>query len=104
MLQIEQLDKLFTLEEVRAVVFYCDPSKVPSPNSFFFLFYLSCWDIISNNVIKLVHAFYHNILDISKINLASICLLPKKQDAQLITQYRPISLINYSFKIIIKIY
>jgi hypothetical protein len=88
MLQIEQLDKPFTLEEVRAVI----------------LFYLSCWDIISNNVIKLVHAFYHNILDISKINLASICRLPKKQDAQLITQYRPISLINYSFKIIIKIY
>jgi hypothetical protein len=52
---------------------------------------------------KLVHIFYHNVLDISKLNLESICLLHKKKDAKLITHFRPINLINYSFKIIIKL-
>jgi hypothetical protein len=93
MLQIEQLDKSFTLEKVRAVVFSCDPSKAPGPDEFPFLFYQSCWDIISNDAMKLVHDFYHDIFDISKLNIAFICLLPKKQDAQMITQYRSISLI-----------
>jgi Reverse transcriptase (RNA-dependent DNA polymerase) len=47
--------------------------------------------------------FYYNILDIFKINLASIYLLRKKKDANLITQYKSISLINCSFKIITKL-
>jgi Reverse transcriptase (RNA-dependent DNA polymerase) len=51
----------------------------------------------------IIHAFYHNKLDIFKLNLASICLIPKKKDAKLITQFRPISLINCSFKIFTKL-
>jgi Reverse transcriptase (RNA-dependent DNA polymerase) len=52
---------------------------------------------------KLVHVFHSNTLDLSRINLASICLIPKKSDANIITQYRPISLINCSIKIITKL-
>jgi Reverse transcriptase (RNA-dependent DNA polymerase) len=52
---------------------------------------------------KLVHAFYNHELDLSKINLACICLIPKKADAQTITQFRPISLINCIIKIITKL-
>jgi Reverse transcriptase (RNA-dependent DNA polymerase) len=40
---------------------------------------------------------------LSKLNLASICLIPKKAEANLITNFRPISLINCSFKIITKL-
>jgi Reverse transcriptase (RNA-dependent DNA polymerase) len=42
-------------------------------------------------------------LDVSKLNLVTICLIPKKKDVSLITNYRPINLINCSFKIITKI-
>lgn len=38
----------------------------------------------------------------SKLNLASICLIPKKDDPKLVSNYRPISLINCSFKLITK--
>jgi Reverse transcriptase (RNA-dependent DNA polymerase) len=51
----------------------------------------------------LLNAFYHHDLDLSRINLAYICLIHKKSDAQSITQYRPISIINCSMKIITKI-
>jgi Reverse transcriptase (RNA-dependent DNA polymerase) len=78
-------------------------SKAPGPDGFSFLFYQSCWDIVKNDVMTLVHAYYHNVLDIYKLNMDSICLIPKKKDAKLITQFRPISLINYSFKIITKL-
>jgi Reverse transcriptase (RNA-dependent DNA polymerase) len=54
-------------------------------------------------VCKLVNVFYYNQLDIFKINLAVICLISKKKEANSITNYRPISLLNYSFKIISKL-
>lgn len=47
--------------------------------------------------------FFHRNLDVSKLNLASICLIPKKSDAVTIKDYRPISLINCSFKLITKL-
>lgn len=46
--------------------------------------------------------FYNNSLDLSNLNLASICLIPKKDDPKLVTNYKPISLINCSIKLITK--
>jgi hypothetical protein len=63
---VDILDKLFTENEVR---------DIEAPNDFLFLFYQIYWEIVKIDVMKLVHVFYSNILDISKINLASICLI-----------------------------
>jgi Reverse transcriptase (RNA-dependent DNA polymerase) len=51
---------------------------------------------------KIIHSFYDKSIDLKRINLASICIIPKKKDVNLFTQYRPISLINCSMKIITK--
>jgi hypothetical protein len=51
---------------------------------------------------KLVQAFYDNTLDLNKLNMVVICLIPKKENANEIKNYRPISLINCSVKIITK--
>lgn len=53
--------------------------------------------------LQLFQAFYHNTLDLSKLNLASLCIIPKKADPKLVTNYKPISLINCSFKLITKV-
>lgn len=50
-----------------------------------------------------MNAFYNRNLDLSKLNHAETSLIPKVSDAVNIKQYRPISLINSSFKIISKI-
>jgi hypothetical protein len=34
---------------------------------------------------KLVNVFYFNKLDVSKLNLTSVCLISKKADANLLT-------------------
>jgi Reverse transcriptase (RNA-dependent DNA polymerase) len=52
---------------------------------------------------KIMHVFYNHELDLSKINLAYIYLISKKTDAQSITQFRPINLINCSIKNITKL-
>ena len=44
----------------------------------------------------LVGAFYHNNLDLEKNNLASISLIPKKDNTTDVRNFHPISLINCS--------
>ena len=51
---------------------------------------------------QLVVSFYNNQLDLERINMASICLIPKKDNANEVRNFRPISLINCSMKIITK--
>ena len=82
---------------------YFLPSKAPGPDDFSFLFYQEFWDVIHPELLKLFTAFYNNQLDIARFNLATICLIPKKENANLITNFRPISLINCSFKLITKV-
>jgi Reverse transcriptase (RNA-dependent DNA polymerase) len=58
---------------------------------------------VSKDIFNLVQAFYNNRLDLTKLNHACIILIPKIAEANEIKQFRTISLINYSFKIITKI-
>jgi Reverse transcriptase (RNA-dependent DNA polymerase) len=49
-----------------------------------------------------VQHFYNNSLRIAKLNQDILCLLPKEADASVMQKFRPISLVNYSYKIIFK--
>jgi hypothetical protein len=73
------MDRPFIEKEVKDVVFSSNASKAPGPDGFSFFFYQSCWDIVKGDIMIIIRAFYHNKLDISKLNLASIYLIPKKK-------------------------
>lgn len=81
------LESPFTLDEIRKTVFSCNPNKAPCPDGLPFLFYQTFWDTIQADIIQLFQAFYWNQLDIAKLNLASICLIPKKVDPKLISNH-----------------
>jgi hypothetical protein len=106
--QVEQLsyeqalEGPFTLEKISKTVFSCNPSKAPGPDGFYFLFYQTFWEDIKTDFMHLIEAFYNNTLDLEKLNMASICLIPKKDNASDVMNFRPISLINCSLKIITK--
>jgi hypothetical protein len=50
----------------------------------------------------LFHEFHHGSLPLYSLNFSTINLLPKRTDALKIQQYRPICLLNVSFKIFTK--
>jgi hypothetical protein len=58
------------------------------------------WDIIKEDICLLVNTYYNNSLDLSKLNLATIMLIPKIADSASIKYFRPINFINCSCKII----
>lgn len=76
-----------------------DPHKAPGPDGFSILFFQQFWDIIKFDLLSMFQSFSEHNFDLSKLNRSLICLILKIYDASSIKEYRPISLLNCSFKI-----
>jgi Reverse transcriptase (RNA-dependent DNA polymerase) len=98
-----ELVKYFIELELHETVSGSDASGAPSPNGFSFLFYQHFWKIVKDDLMQLLHHFYVNSLKVAKLNHAMLCLIPKEHNANLIQKYRPINLVDCSYKIISKI-
>jgi hypothetical protein len=78
--------------------------KASGPDGYVGLFYKSCWTIIKDDVIAGIREIfalrgnYWNLL-----NSANVTLLPKKNGAQSIADYRPISVIHSMAKLLGKL-
>ena len=93
----------FLEEEVRQAIFQMEPNKAPGPDGFPAEFYQKIWDIIMDDLLKLFNDLQNGQLELFKLNFGEIILLPKIKDAERIQQYRPICLLNVSFKIFTKV-
>ncbi|XP_078152676.1 uncharacterized protein LOC144547863 [Carex rostrata] len=93
----------FSEEEIKHAVFSSDRSGAPGPDGLSFGFYQHFWDTVKSDINRLVQAFVDNKIDLSYLNQAVVCLLPKEKEVTNIKQYRPISLVNCSLKIISKL-
>jgi hypothetical protein len=49
------------------------------------------------------NAWHEDNLDLYRLNFAMITLIPKENEARSMRKFRPISLLNYSFKIFTKV-
>jgi hypothetical protein len=99
----EFLLKPFTESEIREAIFSCYAEGAPGPNGFPFLFYQKFWELIKNDLVNLFEDFHRGVLDLHRLNCALITLVPKVGEATNIKQFRPISLLNCSFKFFSKI-
>ncbi|KAL6203002.1 hypothetical protein ACLB2K_026706 [Fragaria x ananassa] len=92
-----------TSEEIRRAFFSMDPSSAPSPDGFPGSFYRSCWDTVGADVISFVQFFFQQNWLYPNANSNFILLIPKIEGANVISQFRPIALANFLFKVIPKI-
>lgn len=99
----ERLTCGFSEEEVRNAVWECDSSKSPGPNGFNMCFFKACWFIIKNDLMRVVHEFHSNGRLVKGSNSSFIVLIPKKDGACGLNQFRPISLIGCLYKVIAKV-
>ncbi|GJT65778.1 RNA-directed DNA polymerase, eukaryota [Tanacetum coccineum] len=74
-----------------------------SPDGFTFGFYRRYWSILESDVVDAVSYFFKDGSFPKGGNSSFIALIPKMQDAKLVKDYRPISLIGSMYKIIAKI-
>ena len=89
----------FTEKEIKEAVFQMEHNKSPGSDGFPAEFYQVFQEIIKADLISLFMEFHEERLPIYSLNFGVITLLPKIKEATKIQQYRPICLLNVSFKI-----
>jgi hypothetical protein len=93
----------FTEKEVHDAIMQMEKNKAPGPDGFVAEFYQRFWEIIKFDLMAVFVAFQRGELPLFHLNFGTIILLPKKENATQIQQYRPIYLLNVSFKIFTKV-
>lgn len=96
------LEAKITEEEIKEAIFGSYVEGAAGPDGFSFLFYQKFWEIIKADFMALVREFEKGKLNVSRLNYAIITLIPKEPEAKNLKKFRPISLINCSFKIFSK--
>nr|WP_131767154.1 reverse transcriptase domain-containing protein [Candidatus Protofrankia datiscae] len=92
-----------TEEDIKDAVLLTDPHSSPEPDGFSCTFYQTVWDIKKNSLIAAVLYFFYGGIIPRSINARAIAFIPKKGSPATFSDFRPISLCNFSYKVITKI-
>jgi hypothetical protein len=102
----EMNDKLllpFTVDEVKMALFSIGDYKAPGPDGIHAVFYKKFWDLCGVEItLEVLQALNSGVIP-EGWNDTTVVLIPKVDDPELVTQFRPISLCNVIYKIISKI-
>lgn len=92
-----------TPEEIKAVIFALPSNKSPGPDGYNSEFLKASWNIIGTEVTEAILEFFNSGQILKQWNSTAITLIPKKVNADKISDFRPISLCNVLYKVISKI-
>jgi hypothetical protein len=99
----EVLIKEFSETEVRDAIFQMKHNKAPGPDGFPAEFYQVFWCLIKDDLMAMFRDFHNGNLPLFCLNFRIITLLPKEKEVKKIQQYRPICMLNVSFRIFTKV-
>ncbi|KAK4268200.1 hypothetical protein QN277_024886 [Acacia crassicarpa] len=90
-------------EEIKSAAFSLGSTKAPGPDGFSGKFYQSAWPEIADSVCSMICEFFAGNSVLEGINMTNITLIPKVHKPEHVSQFQPIGLCNFSYKIISKI-
>jgi hypothetical protein len=97
------MDAPFSKEEIDKALKEMPPDHRPGPDGFNGVFFKKCWHIISDDFYRLYECFYSGNINLECINGSYIVLITKKDNPQTANDFRPISLLNLSLKLLTKL-
>jgi hypothetical protein len=98
----ESLYKEFSWEEISDALFQIGPLKAPGPDGFPAQFFQQHWEVMKHDIMRGMQDFFTIGNMPPGVNEMSIVLLPKKDEPELLKDFRPISLCNVIYKVISK--
>jgi hypothetical protein len=98
------LEQDITEDEIRKAIQQLPPEKAPDPDGYVGAFFKHCWDIIKGDVIATLQEMFTMRGGCWQLmKSANIALLPKKNGARGVGDYRPISVMHSMAKLLGKI-
>ena len=88
---------------MKAAIRGLNSEGAPGPDGIPVFFYLECWDVVGAEVMALIEEFRESRCNMDRLNKAYIILIPKVEGAELIGDFKPISLSNSIYLIIAKV-
>jgi hypothetical protein len=98
----EKLCADFTEKEIGDALFQISPLKAPGPDGFPARFFQRNWGVLKEEIISAVKEFFKSGVMPEGINETAIVLIPKVDEPEMISQFRPISLCNVIYKVLSK--
>jgi hypothetical protein len=100
---IQVLERPFDKEEVIQVWKDLEGDKAPGLDGFTMAFFHHCWQVIQDDVMGFFKEVFEHGQSESSLNATFLALIPKKNDAMNIKDFRPISLIGNAYKLLSKV-
>ena len=96
-------ERKFEREEILQVVSELEGDKAPGPDGFTMAFYHHCWRVVEKDVLVVFEEFFQYCKFEKSLNATFIALIPKKNDASNIRDFRPNILVGSMYKILSKV-
>ena len=93
------MERRFKKDEVLSVVRDMEGDKALGPNGFSMAFFHHCWRVVERDVLAVFEEFYQRCKFEKSLNATFITLIPKKNDASNIHDFRLINLVGSLYKI-----
>jgi hypothetical protein len=101
---LNHLDLPFTHEDIKNTIMKAPKEKALGPDGFIEPFFSHCWEIIKEDIVNAVNQIYSlNQHGMHFLIQAFVVLIPKKENSQAVSDFRPISLTHSFAKIITKL-
>ena len=98
-----QLNCPITDAKIELVVFQLGSHKSLGPNGIPTFFYQEYWNIVKQDILDTVHAFFHSGTLLKSVNKTFITLVPKIPIHEEVSHFKPKSLCKVTYRIISKI-
>ncbi|KAL1205274.1 hypothetical protein V5N11_011557 [Cardamine amara subsp. amara] len=99
----EMLVAPFTPQDIKAEILALPGNKTLGPDGFTAEFFRRSWNVVGEDVVKAVQEFFCKGRLLKQWNATAISLIPKKEGADKVKDFRPISLCNVIYKVISKL-
>jgi hypothetical protein len=100
---LEELVAPFSKDEIDGIIKNLPLGKSPGPDGFNSDFMKKCWGVVASDFYELCNGLYNEEICLQSINGSFIVLVPKVANPIKVGDFRPISLLNSSIKLITKL-